>query len=436
MHFRIDGDDFTRIARDFFLEERPDAAWRFITEGLMGGEPGQAEYYAKLILNGKTKLVGNETVGLEPVDDDAADFQKQARYIYAGRIRKEGRWWRPRAKVTNFGPEDWPKGAVAGDRATTAGKAQLHEIGRQRVAHYGLKDERVFDVEGDSLIFEPTGEPPHWWPVNRTTDAALKDFLAAGRKLELYGWSRRYQAHTKKITPPPLTDDDKQAIAAKRAKEDEEDRKEIAAFSMKCITIGAQVVLQAGDDTFELPLEDGSTIKVPRAPFENWALRNTSLSHLAPPWKCISSPGMKMPGDDVNHTDWVLGAWQTLKSAYEGLVKDASWTARFDLQRKLGNWECGVVVSGEDVTGEVGKDILVLSDLDPKNLEAVMKSKAVITQAGGRLAHLALVAMEHCVPILLVPDALTRYPKGARLTLSPKNGRIHTRETGAIYDCG
>ena len=74
--------------------------------------------------------------------------------------------------------------------------------------------------------------------------------------------------------------------------------------------------------------------------------------------------------------------------------------------------------------GQIGGAIIVLPSLDPIHLEKLSQARGIITQAGGRLAHLAQVALERGVTIMLVSDAIDRFPEGQSVTLVPAEGRI------------
>ena len=81
---------------------------------------------------------------------------------------------------------------------------------------------------------------------------------------------------------------------------------------------------------------------------------------------------------------------------------------------------------GSYIDGIVGEEILVVPDLRPDRLEAMLASKLVITENGGELAHLANVSREMPapIPILRVPGAMARFPVGTRLAVTPSEGRI------------
>lgn len=443
-HFTIEGAFITETARDLVLSESSSAAWRFLKKSLLGDGVDGAIVE---ILEGRSKLSGDSTVGLrlEPETDAARKgYERQLRSIYAGRVRINGAWYRPRAKVADFGPHDLPSDMDMDEMLRYGDDARhiLAEFHARRVAFYARNGERVVTLsKKDSykleyqkvlLIFEPTSEPPFWRDELKTPEDALEDFLQSGRRLGEECWRRTREdlAHVDQDED----EDEDDTEEAPRLRETREDVL-LAIDAYRSIDhlkylkeTREQILKQAGGDLFDLVVE-GKTLRVPRAPFLKWALSRTSLEHLAPPWKAVSRSGMKLPLDVPNHTDWMIGAGLDPHevNAYTGPLHDASLDAASFFQEGLGGFECMVLVGGETVLGVAGKDIAVLPDLHPDRLEQVVTARAVITQAGGQLAHLAQVATERCIPIFRDPEALRRYPPGTRLRLEPEKGLIKIR---------
>jgi phosphohistidine swiveling domain-containing protein len=487
-HFTVTGPGFTRIVRDFMLSENPSAAWRLIATGLRDGEGlGGMTRYADKILDGKMKLVGNES-RMHAAKDNATGYMKQLKYIYAGRIRINKAWYRPYAEVLGFGekdgnfatkktrinkrddvllnPEDFsePEAGVS--------YTELREWFAARVAFYGREGDRVVAVRTreqktalDSLyvkliIFEPCSELPHWWAEHSQPEDALKDFLSVGRRLQ----QERASDHFEEDDYKDIGEAFAQGILAKKRETDEErdaryarEDKERFEFNLE---IRNKVLAQAAGDMMDLHLDDGTLIAtVPRAPFMHWALGRTTLKHLAPPWETVAPGSLKMPMDDPNHTDWFFGATlhvditktsgvlncvdaeeaEELRQAWgikdkgqfdydydhNSLLHKAASHEMFELQWHLGDFEAAVVVDAGDVEGEVGQEIVVLKDLQPDHVDKIARAKGIITETGGRVAHIAQLALERSITIMRVPDATTRYPAGAKLTLQPSEGKVH-----------
>jgi phosphohistidine swiveling domain-containing protein len=273
------------------------------------------------------------------------------------------------------------------------------------------------------VIFEPCSEPPHWWDPITDPKEALRDFVAHGRALEEDGCAQRHY-HEPQASEVD-TDAMKRDREQQRREADEAQARAEAEWDARVVAMRAAIVEQAGADTFPMDLGDGRVLTVPRAPFERWALgRAKELRHLQPAWKPVSHSGMKLNGDDTDHTDWIIGAGLEPGDAYKEPISAVSTRLMSELQKRLGKFSAGVIVDAGPVTGTVGSDVLVLPNLDPAHLPEMAKARAVITERGGKGAHLAQVALERGLTIMLVDDACTRYPAGLHVALEPSKGRI------------
>lgn len=191
------------------------------------------------------------------------------------------------------------------------------------------------------------------------------------------------------------------------------------------------VMEQCGGVMIDLVDDDGNVVaSVPKAPFVCYALNRTTLAHLMPAWKCVSPSGMKLQGDCRYHSDFYYGGGfdnVNGRYPYSGAVHHAAVHTAGIVQREYGNFDCTVLVSGSAVYGKVGKSIVVLANLHPDHLDAVLAAKAVVTEAGGALAHLSQVAREQSIPIVLVAGAREKFPKGTTLIVDAENGRVEAQ---------
>lgn len=457
-HLVVEGSFLTSTAREMLLSERPAAAWRLLTQGLVGDG---AEKAAIAILEGRSRLAGDSDEGVTLEDEDPAvclDFAAQVRQVYVGRVRIGSTWYAPRAEVVDFGPGDVPE--VRGDgvveQVESMGEALsiIRGFVQSRVAFYARQGERLVEITRTEamplrtarvgarvfLIFRPVNEPPFWWDEEHRPEAALEQFFAAGRVLEEESWQARFgggviEGEAPIEGEPPMYG--RNAVSergreARREREEVQEALSLVAWSRELASLRERILAQAGDDLMEMVVE-GVTRKVPRAPFERWALDRTSLSQLAPAWEPVSPSGVKLPMDDRCHTDWLIGAGFDPSDgcAYKGALNEVSSEAREAVQENYGSFECGVLVDGPRVVGVVGKEIAVLRDLHPDNIDVVLRSRAVITQTGGQLAHLSMVAAERSIPMLRVSDALLRFPPGTELAVDASKGAITVlREPG------
>lgn len=81
--------------------------------------------------------------------------------------------------------------------------------------------------------------------------------------------------------------------------------------------------------------------------------------------------------------------------------------------------EVRCLVDAGPVSGSVGDEICVLHDMHPSNVALLFGCRALLVENGGATVHLAQVARERGVTVLLVPDAVTKYPRGTWLDVAP-----------------
>lgn len=82
------------------------------------------------------------------------------------------------------------------------------------------------------------------------------------------------------------------------------------------------------------------------------------------------------------------------------------------------------IVNAGAVFGVVGREVLVLSDMHPSHVALLAQCKALLVEVGGATAHLAQVATEMGVTVMLVPDAVTRFPTGTSVYINPDHGEV------------
>lgn len=468
-HFTLQGENFTRLVRDFVLSDAPARAFRMISAGLRTPDGQDGSAVAVRILSGTHRMIGDSVLGIDVVPDpNAAAYRRQISWLFAGRVRLDNAWYRPRACVVRAVPhqiqtaiERLPPfvhdpdedGGIAGSRALqylddfSRAIAEQVRYGGERVVQLPRQGEVIRGKRYRYVVFEPCGEPPFWLPEIRTPESAVIDCLDAGRQLDrevidpidvqdaMEG--RRFHTY---VPWPDVVFTHNDADRQRERERDREDQAREAQAQERLRVLRTQICADAGeapDAWFDLPYETKGgeihTVRVPRAPFEQWALGRTSLRHLARPWTARSPSGLKMPMDDPYHSDWMIGAGLSLADDYTGPVQDAASHAMFELQRTLGRFECAVIGGDHEVTGVTGRDIAVLPDLHPDRLDAVVAARGVITGAGGAAAHLAQVAVERGIPILRIPNAVRVFPPGQHVTLDPGRGqiRIHMHRSPA-----
>lgn len=226
----------------------------------------------------------------------------------------------------------------------------------------------------------------------------------------------------------------------------------------------ARVLEQAGDDFIEFEVDDGRTIRAPRLPFLHWAL-GIHGRHLLPAWETVAPSGLKWMNDDAYHSDWMLGAGLDIWSWHgnrrreveedRALIRAAS-DRQWDLQSEMLGFEC-VVLSGagraegfvihpkpnEGLNLKLGPNVIVSHHRDvrviviphagPEYVQAAEEIRllggAVITEQGGKMAHLVNIGREQNMKIVRAPDALKSFPDHMTwVTVDCDRGTIRIRD--------
>lgn len=232
----------------------------------------------------------------------------------------------------------------------------------------------------------------------------------------------------------------------------------IEAFR-KAIIAQADAMGEAGWMTIVVPtsIRANGLLRVPRAPFELWAVALSGGGHLVSPWKNVSPIGVKQGADDPNHTDWMLGAGLgplDMKSGpfAEGLSA-AAYKARSEVERRLLNYDCSVLLQGHTVIGRahVPQDfddypatsddgfppVTIVKNAGPDWLDMAIRTfrlgGAVIVERGGEMAHLVTeLRQTGGGAILRKENARKLYPSGTMLKVEPDDGRLTMEEDEAL----
>lgn len=296
-HFSVSGEAITKIARDMLLSEMPAKAWRLLAQNLIGGRPGQAEAIATAVLDGKKKLVGDSSIGIGVVKERGAkSYLKDLHYIYAGRIKIDGRWHRPQARVASVNERD---AHYATKKLGFCPSKLSHDFEKwclYRVEFYGHGRGRAIDItkytpkakarsrskmrradaEIDVVLFEECSEPPHWWPEPSSPREAYDQFVAAGRRLDVidvdqgvplgetedFDEEPNVRSEDDSVRVKPYVDhrgarERKEEIEAEIALEEEAEAKRLADQITAYRAYGEKIRKQANDDFIEIKLPDG-----------------------------------------------------------------------------------------------------------------------------------------------------------------------------------
>lgn len=491
--FQISSEGIVETFRNFVIEDQWQVAFESLTEDILGADdkPALTTDQALSILRGTLEMQGTNTFELVERTDN--DYVSRLRYHFGGCYRtREGRHMQPYAIVTSWGADDYgyegDRSLFYADNRKSQDTVDQVKIGEQ-ICHVLFREIQNFP----SLIVA----------AHRTAQEAVEDFLR-DRTLRVYGYLKTFEDFLiKEETPydqqPTLRKsiyyllDDEEFQGAMdyckrlpkgdlRTKIEDEilkgmadagdhnhvdiirelkyfredvDRERNTAKNLTEWT--AKIIEQAGDNFFDLVYddegEDRQVWRIPRAPFENWALEcrmNPARKKYAADWTPISASGYKCIGDDPYHTDWMLGGnipfgeWNP--SGGSPLIM-AAIDERGRLQRERLNYKITILAGAGmgKVEGQIvhlkpkqkfsdvvdlskGPYIGVIKNAGPDYVfaaqEAIENGFAIITEQGGITTHLVTAFIDKPLRMVRIPGAFKDFGGWQMVTLDFVEGTI------------
>ena len=495
MSFTIEADALNNRARELVLAGEWPEAQRFLTRCL----PGLPVEGAYRIMSGETRLVNlgpqevdfAENAGQEPREEDLA-YRRTLESRYAGVVKTKFGYYQPYAYVSNCGSEDVDTGdkhpgtrgryldrhqaQIPLDRKTAGTSNALKRSYILRPFHYAddVDEDIIFDlsvhgVPGFETHILPNapvlfrridGELPPWKEATRDPLEALRAWTAAGLRCEERGNAQTYGIRW--VNPLPSSEMTDQDVLQRREADLIAQQEAEVRRRRECEAARLKIVEQANaqGERGWMALEVGAEVlRIPRAPFEHWALDRCGAGHLAPPWSVCSRAGLKMgmtdsalPADDPLHTDWMLGAGlDPLTINWYGAdrngdlgalsLREAAYALMRRIQAENLNFACNVLCGSRIVSGTAyianakrkdlpyAGDVVVLPDASERWMEVVQAacgsgSGAVIVAKGGAMAHLVVNGLGDNVNIVRVENATRIYVDGQQIPVDCANGAV------------
>lgn len=474
--FVIHGETITQTAREAVVEGRFDRGYEILMDSLVG----MTADYAMKILSGEYRLVGSNNDVFMEEDPDSADYKAQLEDMYGGCVRIEGRVMRPYAVVTMWGPEDFNR-QVTPTRGSDFVEARYASGIEEGINLAGRSlfyaDDPARDVlkttsvkylppsgrlseEHHILFKDVSGFPDMMVKTVKTIEEAVifhKDRLRevgydcefpkevyAGREDQTtpHYEPRRVVTtfdaaeRTPYKTEPRIKSDDE--LREQRIRDEQRAEKlkqDLAEWKQ-------QIIEQANGDFMELTWEDDAgniqSVMIPSAPFENWALWRTDGAMLAKPWTTVCPSGLKMVMDDPYHTDWMVGAGLPLDWMSDDKQAAAAYDLQYTIQDEKLDFKIPVLCGEGIATGEIvhlnkgdrlpaGK-IGIIKNAGPDYVEAaydaINNGGALITEAGGSMAHLVTVGRGAGLRLVRIPDARKKLVVGITVDINCSNGSV------------
>jgi hypothetical protein len=483
--FNIEGRYLANICRDFVREGNWERGLKMLTENLMG----MTHEIAIAILKGEADLTGwsSDEAGiglekLEPTGELAVAMRERLDYLYGPIFRHKQGYWKPYAQVLGWCREDMDFAQsestfnILDGSTHTRGVRENAKLARRSLyyARRPHEDMLVFVQISEhlsvDLLCERTDMPPLWFDVStKQPFEHLKHvFETMPEVLEQLGADETQpslaEAKTRAESPPPVQD-----LAARQKREQEDEARfdaETQARERKVQTMQAdvreQAALKGGYLNLAIKGPKGEryakrpTLEVPRNPFLLWALRGFDFEANGkerPAWAPVCPMGWKLPLDDQNHSDWVLGAGLDIDETYgadedtfERLVQSSAYEERARLVQEWTGSEfvvlargphkylCANVVVAKPHQRVPAGSIALAATAGPEyqlamesaNCEDAHGNRGVLICAtGGKLAHLAIVGREFKCTVLMVPNAVERFGKMNLMSIDFLKGTLY-----------
>jgi len=483
--FILRGEHLTAQAR----EHMGAGDWKAGIELLTDALEGMTYEQAIGVIEGQYKLTGQgSTIMMEPDDPAVAALlqeQYKAEYGMGQYVKRDNWFYEPYLVIDNLGEHDVEPVAALPEYQDSGPRMQeISQRGRWmystemvhhkscwsnfprsllclRAMHYAqspttdfaevLTNEKGRDVV---VLFQrvPAAETPFWRTKDNTSAqrsfSCLEEYLPSGGHAQRYG-----EVHPSKVerttvvaAPAQPSAQERDEAREKVEKEQAEERERAAKMVAEVVELTAKIRAYADADTeygwHDFRWTDKETgkrlvLRAPKRALLCYALSRTSASHRCPEYTAISPESFKTYEDDPYHTDVWLGCGLALDPktyVHSSPEYRAVLDMMFEVQRDMLNFEVQVLAKGPEIAGtvvypdHVGIDktcILVVPHAGVEYEVQALAAGAVVTQAGGRLAHLVTVCREMGKPILRMDDALEKLRPGQYVTVLPAEGKIH-----------
>lgn len=353
-HFSVHGDYLTNLFRDIFLEEGYQKVYDIFNQSFCGDIDVK---FLNDILECKGKLVGvNDLEYTEDSWDDNPDYKRDYDYKFGGVVYHNKKYFRPYAIVKSWVQADFSYAAAAWDGSPWKEQHYFVPLKREcrfnevRSYYYVSQYDEDFEVFTDNhnvYIFEELDfDMPYWMcdRFKRSFKAALDEFNKRGYHISIIDPVKELsEAET-------FIEKSMQKMETEACfKADQEDfvinNKEFRENFAKQFTLQSykkKILEQNGDDWVDIIYKvDGEEkmLKIPAKPFHQWCIGSGRLLgsenwdenvKKISPWETISPPGIKMVGDNLYHTDWVIGAGLDPEEWYYNVKNDPAFEALDD----------------------------------------------------------------------------------------------------------
>lgn len=465
--FSIEGEFIANLARTRLKEGDYQSALNILEclEGL------SIEEQINILLGKKTLTGVND---IELVDAPQKTYEEMTQWYkehYGKIFSYQGKLYMPYSYVDSWSREDLPtddsffseisykiisdfEGKTLDKMRTQQNMGYLKGHLHSRSLHYATnptedfalrvnqKDINSHTWEGAVVLFQAVKEQIPFWAKSfyAKTPYEAVEVAYKNRSLERTGGRYYYEKH--------VTSDDKETSHL-FSLEDREDKyeKQAQQYEKELESYKNDVVNFANNDKEygwkEFQDEDGNIIKVPYRAFLHYAVdfakHNNKISLDIPPYTPKFKPGFKMLNDNPYHTDAWVGAGLDIDKAYDMSAWEYKLFMKkmFELQDCFfDDYEFNIITKGEKsiIEGTTvnisnyesipkGERILVIPHLGVEFETVALQCDAIITETGGKLAHLATVGRELKIPIIRIENAVIQFAIAHKFKFDLEEGK-------------
>lgn len=430
--FTVHGDFITNHFRSLVREGN----WRKAIEDVMDSLHGMTREYAEMILAGKAKMEGVNTVELleDDIHTDAEWLKAHYSPYTANLFIYNDEIYKVYKNVEYLDSDDADKAsALFGWDALPAGdKTLLAQYTYDRVRTY-MRDMHndialYTDESGWILCEKATPDYPSWLRRSEFIDIIKQqrdgtwDEKARRARTEIVDDSAVMLLNRQHIMARNSGSADMVATFLENMEKSDQAMDNLEELKDR---IRAQTEEKGGWLTLR-DKRNSATYKIPKNAFLRWCLSDSPV-YQSIDWSALSPRGMKMGMDDPNHTDWWLFTGLPLDEANNHNSKENTFffNERHRLHEEMTGSNLKCLVNSEheglkdmpvvcfDSPG-IEHDIpynstIVIPNASPDYemlaRKATKQNCVIITETGGALCHLATIGREMGLQLYLLPDA-------------------------------
>ncbi|MDX1532770.1 MAG: hypothetical protein R3230_01030 [Nitrosopumilaceae archaeon] len=399
------------------------------------------------VLMGKKKFVGVNDIGLEDDDiylDDKWEYDQY--FTYFNNIRFiDNKPYKVYGVVEYLNYHDMRKVRERFDSTSNIPGDELNRLRALTYSNNPSTDTTIHTNEG-WLLCEPLDKDYPAW----ITKSGLKEIVEKHKYNESFGLLRYNTKEEMEILENEAIESTKYIRSTQISVDRFIENQKLADEAYERINQVREEISKLADEKggwLELHDDENNRhYKLPKNAFYRWCLSNSSAWESID-WKPVSPQGMKMSGDDPNHTDWWLFTGHSLDDGYNHEYMEFFSMKRFEIHNELTKHDFVTLIRGDVYTkssrtvrhikkpedifmiNKNNLDIVIIPNASPEFENVAHKCAElkipVITEVGGKLCHLATVGREFGLTLLMLPDALTTLPMGCKVKLDIDGGALN-----------